>query len=43
MPDEKSRLVYSTDKVLPRKENPAEKAPQVKIPPFSPYYLIVNV
>ena len=33
MPDEKSRLVYSSDKVLPRKENPAEKAPQVKIPP----------
>jgi translation initiation factor 1 len=25
MPDEKSRLVYSTDKALPRKENRAEK------------------
>ena len=28
MPKEKSRLVYSTDKVLPRKEKPAGKAPQ---------------
>ena len=28
MPDEKSRLVYSTDKALPRKENRAEKPPQ---------------
>jgi len=25
MPDDKSRLVYSTDKVIPRKENPAGK------------------
>ena len=30
MPEEKSRLVYSTDKVLPRKEKPAGKAPQAK-------------
>jgi len=28
MSDEKSRLVYSTDKELPRKENPAGKPPQ---------------
>ncbi len=33
MPDKKSRLVYSTDKVIPLKDNPAEKAPQVTIPP----------
>ena len=32
MPEEKSRLVYSTDKVLPRKEKPAGKAPQAKGP-----------
>jgi len=25
MPDDKSRLVYSTDKIIPRKENPAGK------------------
>lgn len=28
MSDEKSRLVYSTDKELPRKENPAGKPPR---------------
>ena len=28
MSDEKSRLVYSTDKALPRKENPAGRPPQ---------------
>jgi translation initiation factor 1 len=28
MSDEKSRLVYSTDKALPRKENPVGKPPQ---------------
>jgi translation initiation factor 1 len=27
MPDEKSRLVYSTDKTVPRRENPAGKPP----------------
>ncbi len=32
MPEEKSRLVYSTDKVLPNKEKPAGKAPQTKGP-----------
>jgi translation initiation factor 1 len=32
MPEEKSRLVYSTDKVLPDKEKPAGKAPQSKGP-----------
>ena len=32
MPEEKSRLVYSTDKVLPNKEKPAGKAPQAKGP-----------
>ena len=31
MPEEKSRLVYSTDKVLPRKEKPSGKAPQTKV------------
>jgi translation initiation factor 1 len=29
MTEEKSRLVYSTDKVIPRKENPAMKKPQL--------------
>ncbi len=28
MSDEKSRLVYSTDKALPRRENPAGRPPQ---------------
>jgi len=28
MSDEKSRLVYSTDKAIPRKDSPAGKAPQ---------------
>ncbi len=28
MPEDKSRLVYSTDKILPRKEKPAGKTPQ---------------
>lgn len=28
MPEEKSRLVYSTDKILSRKEKPAGKTPQ---------------
>jgi translation initiation factor 1 len=32
MPEEKSRLVYSTDKVLPNKEKPAGKAPQTTGP-----------
>jgi len=32
MPEEKSRLVYSTDKVLTNKEKPAGKAPQTKGP-----------
>jgi translation initiation factor 1 len=27
MPDDKSRLVYSTDTIVPRKENPAKKVP----------------
>ena len=31
MPDEKSRLAYSTDKVIPRKENLVDKAAQAKI------------
>ena len=31
MPEEKSRLVYSTDKVLLHKEKTAGKAPQVKV------------
>jgi len=30
MPEEKSRLVYSTDKILPNKEKPAGKAPQAR-------------
>jgi translation initiation factor 1 len=32
MPEEKARLVYSTDKVFPRKEKPAGKASQTKSP-----------
>ncbi len=32
MPEEKSRLVYSTDKVLPNKEKPAGKVPQATGP-----------
>jgi translation initiation factor 1 len=32
MPEEKSRLVYSTDKILPNKEKPAGKAPQATGP-----------
>jgi translation initiation factor 1 len=31
MAEEQSRLVYSTDKVLPNKEKPAGKAPQAKV------------
>lgn len=31
MPDEKSRLVYSTDKVIPRRKNLVDKAAQAKI------------
>lgn len=33
MSDEKSRLVYSTDNVIPRKEHFTEKVTQAKIPP----------
>ena len=31
MTDEKSRLVFSTDKVVPRKDNPSVKAPKETI------------
>ena len=31
MTDDKSRLVYSTDKVLPRNDNPSRKAPKETI------------
>lgn len=31
MPEEKPRLVYSTDKVVPRKEKPSGKSPQTKV------------
>ncbi len=30
MPEEKSRLVYSTDNILPNKEKPAGKTPQAR-------------
>jgi translation initiation factor 1 len=33
MPGEKSRLVYSTGKVIPRRENPVVKVPQATVPP----------
>lgn len=33
MPDEKSKLVYSTDQVIPRKEKPAEKPLQASLRP----------
>jgi translation initiation factor 1 len=33
MPDENSRLVYSTEKAIPRKEKPAEKALQANVRP----------
>jgi translation initiation factor 1 len=33
MPDEKSKLVYSTDKAIPRKEKPVEKALQASVCP----------
>jgi translation initiation factor 1 len=32
MPDEKSRLVYSTDTTIPRRENPVGKSPIATIP-----------
>ncbi len=32
MPDEKSRLVYSTDTTIPRRENPVGKSPKATIP-----------
>ena len=35
MPDEKTRLVYSTDKAIPRKEKPAGKALQTGVQPAS--------
>ena len=33
MSDDKSRLVYSSDKAVSRKENPAGRAPAAAIPP----------
>jgi translation initiation factor 1 len=33
MPGEKLRLVYSTDKVIPRKDNPAGNAPEATVFP----------
>jgi translation initiation factor 1 len=39
MAEEKSRLVYSTDKVIPRKENPAVKEPQPGAHPSEQVYV----
>ncbi|OGW42977.1 MAG: hypothetical protein A2Y66_03135 [Nitrospirae bacterium RBG_13_41_22] len=33
MPDEKSKLVYSTDKSIPRKEKSVEKVPKASVRP----------
>lgn len=39
MSEEKSRLVYSTDKAIPRKENSAVKAPQPTAHPSAQVYV----